>query len=71
MFWEFMQQYQINEANAKASEAQSRAGNADQRMRRLEIRLESMALACQALWEITSERAGLTARGTAGKNGRN
>ena len=46
-------QFTANTANRRANEAE--LGNAA-----LERRVEHLALACQALWEILSERAGVT-----------
>ena len=60
MFWELYQMSQISEANTKAVNASARAGNAEDRIMRLELRIEGLALACQALWEISNKELNVT-----------
>lgn len=48
------------QANINASEAKVQAEQAVDRMRELEVAVSHMALACQAMWELLRERAGVT-----------
>ena len=60
MFWEIYQQSRIHDANMTASSAVSKAQNAGYAIRELEDKVDSLALTCQALWEILRERTSLT-----------
>ena len=52
--------YRVNQAQFTANTANRRAGDAETDIAAVERRVEHLALACQALWEILSERAGVT-----------
>lgn len=67
MFWELYQVGQIRGASNAASEAitrsrnvESRANFAEKDIQELQRRVDSIALACQAMWELVAERNGLT-----------
>ena len=60
MFWELYQMRRIGQASAKASRAQSKAEQSHVYIERLENKIESLALACQSLWEILRENSNLT-----------
>ena len=60
MLWELYQQSQIRDANATASRAESKSQNVRYEIARLEDKLESLALTCQALWEIARDHSGLS-----------
>ena len=54
MFWELYQQSEIQAARVASSRAEARAGSAQDRMSRVERRLEALSLACQSMWELCS-----------------
>ena len=60
MFWELYQLSEIHSAKTTAVNASARAGNAEDRLMRLEHRIEGLTLACQALWEISSDELNVT-----------
>ena len=67
MFWELYQIGQIQSASNAASEAVSRSQNVESRVnsterdvRELQRQVDSIALACQAMWELLADRNGLT-----------
>ena len=64
MFWELYQQGQISRANQTAGRAELGAKRTADRTSRaqdmLEEKVESLALTCQALFEILAERSGVT-----------
>ena len=60
MFWEFYQSRQIARANRKANSAKSAAERTHLHINRLEGKIESLALACQSLWELLQEHTALT-----------
>jgi len=60
MFWEFYQQSQIQKANKAASRAELRTEQSKDYLQLLENKIESLALACQSLWEILEERTDIT-----------
>lgn len=67
MFWELYQTGAMFRAQQDASDAQGRIRRAETRVRftehdirQLEARVDSLALGCQAMWELLSESAGLT-----------
>lgn len=64
MFWEMYQQSRISDANTKAGRAERAAERAtdrsNQMQERLEEKIDSLALTCQALFEILEEQVGLT-----------
>ncbi len=60
MFWEFYQQRGIQNASASASLAESKAVNVTHSIRHLEDKVDSLALTCQAMWEILRARTDVT-----------
>jgi len=60
MLWEMYQYRAINDASSKASIAETKATTTGRNLRLLEDKLDSLALTCQALWEILRERTKLT-----------
>ena len=57
MFWELYRQSTINEAQATAGRASIQAQEVKLNVRQLEDKVDSLALTCQALWELLSERS--------------
>jgi hypothetical protein len=60
MFWEFYQTRQIGNASRKAERASADADRVVTNMLMLENKVESLALACQSLWELLRENTKLT-----------
>ncbi|WP_143543743.1 hypothetical protein [Rhodopirellula sp. MGV] len=60
MLWELYQQSQIADARNAASRAETKSKRYESEVARLEDKVESLALTCQALWEIVREQTGLT-----------
>lgn len=55
MFWELYQQHQISTAQDTARRASNRTASFESRLSRVEDRVDSLALACQAMWELLGE----------------
>ncbi len=60
MFWELYQQRRIGQAETRAEAASDKAGKNLQRFRDLEQRVDRLSLINMALWELVSEKLGLT-----------
>jgi len=60
MFWEFYQQGQIHRAQSNASRAEQKAVSVKHEINRLATRIDSLAITCQAMWELLRERTNLT-----------
>ncbi len=60
MLWELYQQSKIRDAENSASKAESKSQHVGYAIAELEDKLESLAITCQALWEIAREQSGLT-----------
>lgn len=60
MIWDLLQQKQINRAEKTAGEAGSQASRTAGELELLRQQVERMGLACQAMWELLSEKHGLT-----------
>ena len=58
--WNVHQSGQIAEAKTDAVEAKVRSVENSDRVRSLELQVQHMALACQAMWELLRERVGIT-----------
>ena len=56
MLWDLYQQHQINQVEDRARDASARATRVITRIADLEDRVDSLALACQAMWELLSQR---------------
>jgi hypothetical protein len=67
MFWEFYQQRQISGARDAATRAQFKAEQLMDHVRSLEDKLDSLALTCQAMWEILRDRSSITEEDLANK----
>ena len=59
MFWELYQQGQIHRAQSDATRAESKARTVENELRRIYDRIDSLALTCQAMWELIRERTTL------------
>lgn len=60
LIWDLWQHKQIGDASAAADTAASSAARASRDVTHIERRVERLALACQAMWELLSERTGVT-----------
>jgi len=60
MFWEVYQQRAIHNAATSASNAEAKAMNLKRSLAQMEDKIDSLALTCQALWEILRDRTKLT-----------
>ncbi len=64
MFWDLLQQSQINSVTRQADRAESLAQRTENRAKRsiekLELKLESLTLTCRALFEILQDRNEVT-----------
>lgn len=67
MLWDLYQQRQIHNVQGTASDARSRANKAEIRVAELEAKMDSLALTCQAIWELLREKHGLTDEDLEGK----
>ncbi|MFN3190039.1 MAG: hypothetical protein ACE361_05905 [Aureliella sp.] len=56
MLWELYQQRRIGEAESSAREARSQAKQMESRVAACEDKIDSLALASQAMWELLAER---------------
>ena len=55
-FWDFIQHAQIDSARSKAIDAKFNAEIANNKVDQLENRVEALALACQAMWELLAPK---------------
>jgi len=64
MLWDLIQQGQISQANANAESAKQDSANTSERLHkevlRLEAKMDRLAIITQGLWELLSEKTGLT-----------
>lgn len=60
LIWDLYQQHGIGDAKVTAESAATLAGRAAGNIKLLERRVERLALACQAMWELLGERAGVS-----------
>ncbi len=60
IFMDMHQYRKIAQAQAEAAQAGYKAEAIDHRLNELERRVDRLALACQALWEIIKEKNGIT-----------
>ena len=54
------QQEQIREAQTDAMKANTKVDEFSNRVREMEVTINRMALACQAMWEVLRARTGIT-----------
>ena len=67
MFWELYQHHRIGEAQARADSAAHRAGDNREQLRNLEQRLDRLTLVNMAMWELLSEKLGVSREALEGK----
>lgn len=60
MFWDLYQQGQIYRAQSDATRAEFKATSVEKDLRQIYDRIDSLALTCQAMWELIRERTTLT-----------
>lgn len=60
MFWELYQQGQIHSAKSEASRAGSKALRVQEELARVSDKIDSLAITCQAMWELIRERTTLS-----------
>lgn len=60
LIWDTYQQGQISSANETATRAANKADTVANELGRLSRRIERLSLCCQALWELSREKHGLT-----------
>ena len=60
MLWDLIQQRQIGKAREAASRAASSVSRTENEVAELERVIDSLALACQAMWELVREQGNLT-----------
>ncbi len=60
LIWELWQHNRIGTARDEAGAASSTANRTAMEFAHLERRVERLALACQAMWELLAERTGVT-----------
>ena len=60
MFWEFYQNHRISRAESRANSARSEAERSHAYINLLEDKVDSLALACQSLWELLRDQTALT-----------
>lgn len=60
MLWDLFQQSQIRHGQNSADDADLKASIANSRVDELEGQLQTLSLACQAMWELMSKKSGIT-----------
>ena len=60
MFWEIYRQSQIESAKTNESREQEKPSRVDDELSRVCDRIDSLALICQAMWELIREKTSLT-----------
>ncbi|HEX9795129.1 MAG TPA: hypothetical protein VGC54_14190 [Planctomycetota bacterium] len=60
VFWELFQQLRIEQARLEAGSAKSHAKRARYSAAEVEERLDQLSLVCRAMWEMLSEKTGMT-----------
>ena len=55
MLWEIYQQGRIQAAQSQASRAEQKTYTVSEQVDRLEDKIDSLSLICQAMWELLSE----------------
>ena len=60
MLWDLIQQSQIHDASSSAANAQRRADQVRHDVVRTQTTIDALALSCAAMWELLSERLGVT-----------
>lgn len=60
MLWDLLQQSQINSSRHSANAADLKAGIAQADVQQLDSQVQTLALACQAMWELLSKQYGIS-----------
>ncbi len=60
MLWDMIQQSQIHDAQSSASTAQRRADQVRHEVAQSQSTIDALALSCAAMWELLSEKLGVT-----------
>lgn len=60
MFWELYQHHRIGQAQSSADSAAHRAGDNRERIREFEDRIDRLTLVNMAMWELLSEKLGVS-----------
>ena len=60
MIWELGQSRKIRQAEATAAQGAAQAGALEAQVRRLEGRVDKLAVVCEALWSLLAERTELS-----------
>ncbi len=60
IFVDIHQYHRIGQVSGEASSARNKAERAEEKMATLERRVDRLALACQALWELIREKTDLS-----------
>lgn len=60
MIWDMIQQSQIHDAQSSASDAYRRADQVRRDVDRTQGTIDALSLSCAAMWELLSEKLGVT-----------
>lgn len=60
MLWDLIQQSQIHDAQSSASDANRRTDQVRHDVRRTQQTIDALSLSCTAMWELLSEKLGVT-----------
>ena len=60
MIWDLFQQWQIDDIKSSASDVSRRADRVKHDVDRTQATIDALALSCAAMWELLSERVGVT-----------
>ena len=60
MFWDLYQQSQIAQNASAANRASNKVERVGQRIEAVEAKVDGLALACQAMWELLRDHTNLT-----------
>jgi len=60
MLWDMIQQSQIHDAQSSAADAFRRADQVRRDVDRSQATIDALALSCAAMWELLSEKLGVT-----------
>ena len=60
MIWDLIQQSQIHDARSQADSAKRRAENVRHDVAATQANIERLTLSCAAMWELLSEKLGVT-----------
>lgn len=60
MMWDLLQQLQISSSTKSANSALLKAGVTQVQLEQLESQVQTLTLACQAMWELLAKNFGVT-----------